>query len=195
MSCAQAQPRAYIPSMRITPFIFDAFLKCATKGHLRSLGEAGSGNEYADWVLAQDESYQHEAARTLQETVPEAERVIAPAPIENLKAAKWRLAVDLLAQTPGGLMGNSLGADAMLADHEPPTTHPSPCPLPATRGEGGQRPGEGSNIRESGPSEETSALDSPGSEQLLESRLHPIDRVPSEGRGKPAQFVPIRFVF
>ncbi len=29
----------------------------------------------------------------------------------------------------------------------------------------------------------------------LESRLHALERVPSEGRGKAAQFVPIRFVF
>ena len=31
----------------------------------------------------------------------------------------------------------------MRTDHEPARTHPSPCPLPATRGEGGRRPGEG----------------------------------------------------
>src|ERR1035441_9683691 len=100
MSCAQAQIREYIPAMRITPLIFDAFLKCATKGHLRSLGEVGSGNEYAEWVRAQDESYRREAARRLQEAVPEPERVVAPPATDNLKAAKWRLAVDLLAQTP-----------------------------------------------------------------------------------------------
>ena len=64
--------------MRITPTIFDAFLKCATKCHLRSLGETGSGNEYADWVRGRDESYQREAVRALQETVPETERVVAP---------------------------------------------------------------------------------------------------------------------
>ena len=86
--------------MRITPHIFDAFLKCATKCHLRSLGEIGSGNEYAEWVRAQDESYQREAARRLQEAVPETERVVASHASENLKAAKWRLGVDLLAQTP-----------------------------------------------------------------------------------------------
>ena len=27
-----------------------------------------------------------------------------------------------------------------------------------------------------------------------ESRLHALERIPSEGRGKPAQFVPIRFI-
>ena len=29
----------------------------------------------------------------------------------------------------------------------------------------------------------------------LESELHALERVPAEGRGKPAQFIPIRFVF
>src|ERR1035438_10363260 len=100
MSCAQAQVRDYVPAMRITSPIFDALLKCATKCHLRSLGEPVSGNEYAEWVRGQDESYQREATRRLQETVPETERVVAPPATDNLKAAKWRLAVDLLAQTP-----------------------------------------------------------------------------------------------
>ncbi|MCX6915851.1 MAG: IS66 family transposase [Verrucomicrobia bacterium] len=181
--------------MRITPHIFDAFLKCATKCHLRSFGEIGAGNEYAEWVRGQDESYRREAVKALQEAVPETERVFAPPATENLKAAKWRLAVDLLARTPDRLMDSSLGADAMLTDHEPPTTHPSPCPLPATRGEGGGRPGEGSDVRKPGPNEEARGLGAPGSEQLLESRLHAVERVPSEGRGKPAQFIPIRFVF
>ena len=31
--------------------------------------------------------------------------------------------------------------------------------------------------------------------QNLESSLHAVERIPSEGRGKPAQFIPIRFVF
>ena len=181
--------------MRITPHIFDAFLKCATKCHLRSLGEIGAGNEYADWVRGQDESYQREATRKLQEAVPETERVVAPPATENLKAAKWRLAVDLVAQTPDRFMDSSLGADAMLTD----ATHPYPCPLPAMRGEGGQRPGEGSlmesDVRGPGPNKETCGLGGARPEQLLESRLHAVERVPSEGRGKPAQFVLIRFVF
>ncbi len=29
----------------------------------------------------------------------------------------------------------------------------------------------------------------------METRLHAVERVPSEGRGKPAQFIPIRFIF
>ena len=137
--------------MRITPAIFDAFLKCATKCHLRSLGEIGSGNEYADWVRGQNESYQREAARRLQEAVPETERVVAPPATENLKAAKWRLAVDLTLQIP-------------------------------------YRPAH-SQVREAPPNEEIAEPGGPCAEQLLESRLHAVERVPSEGRGKPAQFV------
>jgi hypothetical protein len=30
---------------------------------------------------------------------------------------------------------------------------------------------------------------------IVESRLHGIERIPSEGRGKAAQFIPIRFIF
>jgi predicted RecB family nuclease len=158
MSCVQAQVWDYVSAMRITPAIFDAFLKCATKCHLRSLGEVGLGNEYAEWVRGRDESYQREAARRLQETVPEAERVAAPPATENIKVAKWRLAVDLVAQTPDKSVDNHV--------HE--------------------LEGSGS---------ETSGFGGPRSEQLLESRLHAVERAPSEGRGKPAQFVPIRFVF
>jgi len=143
--------------MRITSLLFDAFLKCATKCHLRSLGEIGAGNEYAEWVRGRDESYKREAARALQETVPATERVVAPPATVNLKAAQWRLALDLVAET------SESSAD--------------------------------SPVSESQPNEEAHGLGAPGSEQLLESRLHAVERVPSEGRGKPAQFVPIRFVF
>jgi predicted RecB family nuclease len=143
--------------MRITSLIFDAFLKCATKCYLRSLGEVGSGNEYAEWVRGRNESYEREAARPLQEAVPEAERVIAPPATESLKTAKWRLAVDLVAQTPDGSVDNP--------------------------------------VLESRPNEETRELGGPCPEQLLESRLHAVERVSSEARGKPAQFAPIRFVF
>jgi len=143
--------------MRITSPIFDAFLKCATKCHLRSLGEIGSGNEYAEWVRDRDDSYGLEAGLRLQEAVPETECAVAPPATESLKAAKWTLAVDLPTQTP-----------ARSADGSGP---------------------------ESRPNEETDGPGGPPSEQLLESRLHAVERVPSEGRGKSAQFVPIRFVF
>ena len=78
--------------MKITAPLFEVFLKCPTKCHLRSLGETGSGNEYAEWVRNQNESYEREAVRRLQDAVPETERVVAPPVTENFKTAKWRLA-------------------------------------------------------------------------------------------------------
>jgi predicted RecB family nuclease len=39
------------------------------------------------------------------------------------------------------------------------------------------------------------ALDIPVPTEILESRIHALERVPSEGRGKAAQFIPIRFDF
>ena len=143
--------------MKITSPLFAAFLKCPTKCYLRSLGETGAGNDYADWVRAQDESYAREAVRRLQATVPETECVTAPPADESLKSAKWRLAVDLVAQASSPASSGSV-------------------PLPGRAP--GETPGELAN--------ETSAL---------QSHLLAVERVPAEGRGKAAQFVPIRFSY
>ena len=40
-------------------------------------------------------------------------------------------------------MGSFLFLLDLLTGHDPPRTRPFPCPPPATRGEGGRRPGEG----------------------------------------------------
>ena len=122
----------HIECMRITLNLFEAFLECTTKCHLRSLGETDSSNTYAEWMQAQNKSYCKEATRRLQEGVPETETLVAPVRLEYLESTKWRLALDVLSRT---------------------------C-----------------------------------NDQHLESRLHAIERVPSGGRGKPAQFIPIRFV-
>jgi predicted RecB family nuclease len=143
--------------------LFGAYLKCPTKCWLRSQGQTGEGNAYAEWVWAQNESYRAEGVRRLQETVPEGERVVAP-PRENLKAAKWRLAVDFVAQASAP---TGLGSVAL----------PTP----------GGTPGQ--------PANGTSALRPQPNPRMLESRLHAVERVTSGGRGKPAQFIPIRFIF
>jgi hypothetical protein len=116
--------------MKLTSTLFDAFLKCPTKCYLRSTGQAGSGNAYAEWVREQNDAYRGEAIRRLMAGLPEPELVVAPPAAENLKADKWRLALD----------------------------------LPVQAGD-------------------------------MESRIHAVERGPSEGRGKPAQFIPVRFVF
>jgi predicted RecB family nuclease len=75
--------------------LFEAYLKCPTKCWLLSKGAIGEGNAYAEWVKAQNEAFRAVALRRLQETVPENERVIEPPRSDNLKAAQWRLAVDM----------------------------------------------------------------------------------------------------
>ena len=39
------------------------------------------------------------------------------------------------------------------------------------------------------------AVDLPLETETMASRLHAVERVPSQGRGRPAQFIPVRFVF
>src|SRR5258708_18933315 len=85
--------------MRLTSRLFEAFLKCPTKCYLRSVGEAGSSNAYAEWVQAHDETYRAGAAKQFTQSVPEFERVVAPPSTENIKSATWRLAVDVQVQT------------------------------------------------------------------------------------------------
>ncbi len=86
--------------MRITPNLFGAYLKCPTKSFLLARGEAPSGNAYAEWFRSQNEAYRSAGMARLKASVPR-ERWAGIAPdLPDLKTAKWRLAVDLPAQTP-----------------------------------------------------------------------------------------------
>ena len=116
--------------MKLTSVLFEAFLKCPTKCYLRSTGQAGTGNAYAEWLHEQSDAYRADAAKRLMAGLPAADVVVAPPAAGNLKPATWRLAVDLPVQA-----------------------------------------------------------------EDMESRLQAVERVPSEGRGKPAQFIPVRFTF
>ena len=48
--------------MRISTYLFEAFLECRTKCWLRSCAEPNAGNAYADWARAQNNAY-YEAGR------------------------------------------------------------------------------------------------------------------------------------
>jgi len=78
-----------------TAELLEAYLKCPTKCWLLSQGVVGEGNGFADWLKAQNEAYRAVALRRLQVTVSEKERVIASPRGDNLKAAQWRLAMDM----------------------------------------------------------------------------------------------------
>ena len=115
--------------MQITADIFEAYLNCPTKCYLRAHNEAGIGNAYADWVQTETEAYRSAAIKRLKDGASPDEHVTGVACTKDLKAAKWRLAFDVVAQSPS-----------------------------------------------------------------LESKVHAIERIPPEGRGRAAQLIPVRFV-
>ncbi len=141
--------------MTITPRLFEAFLKCPTKCWLRFTGEQTAGNAYAGWVQTEHESYRADAAKRLIAIAPAGDCPVAPI-AENLKTARWRVAVDVPVRVEPR---SSRGYEAQTC------------------------------LAENSQSLLTSAA------TIVESCLHAVERVPSEGRGKAALIVPIRFVF
>jgi len=140
--------------MKISSDLFEAFLKCPTKCWLRFTSEPTAGNAYVEWVQAQNESYRADAAQRLMADVPANECDVAPL-VENLKTAKWRVAVDVPARIE---LGSNRGDETQTSPHE--NSH--------------------------------SLLKSAAT---IETCLHAVERIPSAGRGQPAQFVPIRFIY
>src|SRR5258708_39976822 len=86
--------------MKLTSPLFDAFLKCPTKCYLRSLGEVGTGNAYATWLLTQTESYRAAEVERLRRGTPLCDFVVSP-PADDFKTARWCLALEAVAHTEG----------------------------------------------------------------------------------------------
>lgn len=82
--------------MKITPDLFEAYLKCPIKCWLRAAGEAVTGNTYAEWVKMQDESYRSNETARLSGELSNGE--ITSPEAENLKSAKWLLATNVTVQ-------------------------------------------------------------------------------------------------
>jgi predicted RecB family nuclease len=154
--------------MKITPDLFEAFLKCPTKCWLRAVREPASGNTYAEWVKEQNEAYRvAETARLLSQTPP-ADSALSP-PAENFKAAKWRIAADLHC--------SSRRQEAHSSIPHPAT----PSPPPADQSLVTSAATDQGCVTPIGFTAET--------------QLHAVERVPSEGRGKAVRYIPIRFIF
>jgi predicted RecB family nuclease len=110
--------------------LFESYLKCSTKCWLRSRAEPETGNFYAEWVRAQNETYFRDGFKRLFATLPESESATAPPIPKTPKDVTWRLAIDARWRTKD-----------------------------------------------------------------LECCLQAVERVPAEGRARPAQFIPYRFEF
>jgi predicted RecB family nuclease len=156
--------------MTITPFLFEAFLKCPTKCWLRFTGEPPSGNAYAEWVQIKNESYRADAAKRLIANAPADEcapssrssrRKEAHYSAESLKTARWCVATDVPVQS-----------------------------LMLTAPKSGSS--RGNEAQTSSPEMSQSLLTSAAT---IETCPHAVERIPSEGRGKSAQFIPIHFIF
>jgi len=164
--------------MTITPPLFAAHLKCTTKCWLRAVGENPTGNAYAEWVQDQNESYCADGLKRLLSAVSQHECAIAPAAGE-VKTAQWRLAVDVPVRT-----------------EEFPSSEPRSSRREEALPEKFEIRNPKSEIEISlTTSAATTNEDEPQSKWTTESRLHAVERLRSEGRGKPAQFIPVRFVF
>ena len=158
--------------MKVSTDVFEAFMDCATKCWLRSVGEPTSGNAYAEWVNSQKECFRADAAKRLMAGVAANECDVVPS-AGNLKTAKWRVAVGM----------------------ELCRFYASPNPAPA--GFDGTLPPDNSSIV---PCSTANLEASPSAGKVQEplslvACLHAVERVPSEGRGKLAQFIPIRFLY
>jgi hypothetical protein len=119
--------------MKITPDVFEAYLKCPTKCWLRAAGESSAGSTYPEWVKAQSHSYRMTETERLLAASPNDE-VARSQDMENVKVATWRLA-------------SSVAVQAKIDS----------C--------------------------------------VLEAELHAVERLPAEDQGRPAEFIPVHFVF
>lgn len=165
--------------MTITPHIFEAFIKCPMKCWLLATGKHLIGNTYAEWVQTQTESYRVAETKRLLTQIPSGEFVTSPCSsrgggvyisTEDLKSAKWRLAIDV-----------------PLRVDESQQTRNSPHRETNASSEAG--------IQNVVTTATTKQEDVQCMVWVIEARLHAIERIPSEGRGKPTKFVPIRFSF
>jgi hypothetical protein len=85
--------------MPITSDLFEAYLKCPTKCFLRSLGETGTNNSYANWVRTQYLSYSSEGNKQLVNDFAEDEVITGTVDSEEMRSPKWRLSIQALART------------------------------------------------------------------------------------------------
>jgi predicted RecB family nuclease len=151
--------------MTITSHLLESHLKCPTKCWLRFVGETPAGNTYAEWVQTQNESYRADAARRLTADMPTDECDPSPGSSRREEA---HYSAEILKTAKW-----RLALDVLVR-----------IELHSSRGNEAQT---------SSPEIDQSLLTSAAT--IIESHLHAVERIPSEGRGKATQFVPIHFIY
>jgi hypothetical protein len=61
-------------------------------------GEKETGNDYAEWMISQNEAYRDNGEKRLTQEVAEKSCINSPSELKNLKTAKWKLAVNFAAK-------------------------------------------------------------------------------------------------
>lgn len=85
--------------MKITSPVFQAYLECPTKCFLRAHGGEGTGNEYADWVRTENQSYRRRETECLANGITSDECIRGLINATALKAAKCKMALNVVAST------------------------------------------------------------------------------------------------
>ena len=164
---------------------------------LRAGNEPPTGNVYAEWVKTQNESYRVTETNRVLAQMPSPGSTLSP-PAETLKLAKWLLASDVVVRATGISRGSR---------SEKAPSSPSPPSQPGidagSGGLGNQTPVPSSALGAPDSTLETSparlgAAPQPAESPptcFLETCVHVVERVPAEGRGKAAKFIPSRFIF
>src|SRR5712691_1033891 len=80
--------------MLITDEIFQAFLQCETKSHLKLSGAAGDQREFPDWERNLGEDYKRKCYRQLRANCREAECLVGVSFPQDLENSLCRLVID-----------------------------------------------------------------------------------------------------
>ncbi len=84
--------------MKITSAWLASFQECPTKCYLRSRGERGTGNPFADWLAVQHNAYRTNGIARLKAICRAGETYTGHCDAAAIKDGQWRLAVDCTAR-------------------------------------------------------------------------------------------------
>ena len=113
--------------MNITSNLFEAYLKCPTKCFLRSRGEAGAGNEYADWMQVQTELYRNDRVNDLKSIATCDGRISSAVLTEDPNVTEQEYAFDFVARAA------NLESHIHFVERMPPKDPDKPAQFVPTR--------------------------------------------------------------